>query len=91
MHRVVAPQAMRLGEITGAASERVVDVDEIEFLVPGIELSHSNPELTGRDPSETVRLGKRSAALGVDKSDAHDAVRSVPQQRGTGGAGLGNE
>lgn len=89
--RVVTAQPVSLGEITSAASESVVDIDEIELLAPGIEFSHGLAKLAGAEPSKTMCLGKRSPALGVDKTDAHDAVGSVPQRCSTSGADLSDE
>lgn len=91
--RVVAAQSVSLGEVTGAARELVVDVDEVELLVPCIELGHGIPKLTGREPPETApghaRRGPRDARGGCSRRGAHRAtttknVRSRPSVRGLG-------
>ncbi len=40
---VIATKTVRLGEVPCAPSEHVVDLDEIELLIFGVELSHRSP------------------------------------------------
>ncbi len=56
---------MSLGELSGAARQHVVEVDEVELLVPRLELTDGGPELATCQPAETLCLSEGSPCLGV--------------------------
>lgn len=91
MNAVVPAKAMGFGKVSGASSQLVVDLDDIELLESCVQLMHRFSKLASGEPSETVCLSEGCAALGVDKPDAHNPVSSIPQQCSTSGAGLDDE
>jgi hypothetical protein len=91
MHSVIATKTVRLCELPCVASERVVNLNEIELLVSRVELVHCGSKLASCQSSEAVRLCESRATLGVHESGAHNAVRSIPQRGGASRAALDNE
>jgi hypothetical protein len=91
MDSVIATKTMRLCELSCVASERVVDLNEIELFISRVELVHSRPKLASCQSSEAVRLCESGATLGVHDSGAHNAVRPIPQRGRSRRAGLDNE
>ena len=77
--------------MSGAPRHHVVELDEVEFLVPRLELSNGGPELANRQPSETLCLSEGGPALGIHEPDAHGTIGSIPERGGTGGAGFGHD
>jgi hypothetical protein len=91
MYGVVAPKTVRLCELPCVASQRVVDLNEIELFVPGVELVHSGAKLARCQSSEAVRVCESRATLGIHQSGAHNAVGSIPQRDGSSRTRLDNE
>ena len=58
----------------GAPHQHVVQLDEVELLVPRLELADSGPELPIGQPSETLGLGEGSPTLGIDEPDADGPI-----------------
>ena len=91
VYSVIAPKTVRLCELPSVASERVVDLDEIELFVSRVELRHRGPKLASGQSSEAVRLRESCAALGVHESGAHNSVGPIPQGGRSSRAGLDNK
>lgn len=88
---VVAPEAVRLRELSGAERELFIDLDEVELVVALAELLDGRSKLAGGQPSEAVSLGESGPAFRVHETSADHAICCVPQLRDTRRAGLGNE
>jgi len=75
----------------GPARQHVVQLDEVELLVPRLELKDSGPELANRQPSETLCLSEGSPTLGINEPGADDPIGFIPEGGGTGRACFGHE
>jgi hypothetical protein len=91
VYSVMAPKTVRLCELPCLASERVVDLDNIELFVSRVELVHRVPELARCQSSETVRLRESRATLRVHESNTHNVVGGIPERGGSSRSDLDNE
>ncbi len=91
VHGVVATQSIQLGEMPGAPGKHLVELDNVDLLVFGLELSDRGSELPSGQPSETMGLGQSCATLGIDEADTHRPVGFIPESGGPGGPRLGHE
>ena len=91
VYSVVAPKTVRLCQLPCVASERIVDLNEIELFVSPVELVHRGPDLARCQSSEAVRPCESRATLGIHESGADNAVGAIPQRGGSSRAGLDNE
>ena len=88
---VIAAQLTNLSQLAGAASEGVIDFDEVDLLEQGVELRDGDTQLPSCEAAKSLGLGESSARLRIDEPDAHDPISAVPQHRGASGARLSNQ
>jgi hypothetical protein len=88
--RVIPAQFTDLSQLASAASQGVIDFDNVDLLEQGVERSHSVAQLPSRQAAKSLGLGERSPRLRVDEADAHDPIGAIPQRRGPSGAGFGD-
>jgi hypothetical protein len=89
--RVIPTQSMKFGQLTSPTSERIIELDKIDLLEHRVEVSDGVAEMPRGDAAKSLGLSESSACLRVDQPHAHNPIRAVPEQRGTGGAGLGDQ
>jgi hypothetical protein len=88
---VIPAQLTNLSQLASAASEGVIDFDEVDLLEQGVEPGDSVTQLPSREAAKSLRLSERSTCLRINEPDAYDPISAVPQRRGASGAGLGNQ
>jgi hypothetical protein len=71
---VIPAQSTNLSQLAGAASEGVIDFDEVDLLEQGVELGDSIAQLPSCEAAKSLGLGKRSTRLRIDEPDAHDPI-----------------
>ena len=91
MNRVVPAQSMNVGQLASPTSERIIELDKIDFFEQGVEVSDGVPEVPSGDAAKSLGLSESSARLGVEEPHAHNPIRAVPKRSGTGGAGLSDQ
>jgi hypothetical protein len=89
--RVIPAQSTSLSQLASADSEGMIDLDEVDHLEQGVELSHGAAQLSCCEAAKSLGLGESSACLRIEESDAHDPIGAVPQRRSAGGAGFGDQ
>jgi len=89
--RVIPAQSTSLSQLASADSEGRIDLDEVDHLKHGVELRHDAAQLPCCEAAKSLGLGESSACLRIEESDAHDPIGAVPQRRGAGGAGFGDQ
>ena len=89
--RVIPAQSMNFSQLTSPTSERIIELDKIDFLEQGVEVSDGVAEMPRGDAAKSLGLSESSACLRVDEPHAHNPISAVPERRGTRGAGLGDQ
>ena len=85
---VIPAQSTNLSQLTSPDSEGMVDLDEVDHLEQGVELSHSIAQLPCCEAAKSLGLGESSACLRIEEPNAHDPIGAVPQRPGASGAGF---
>ncbi len=89
--RVIPAQLTNFSQLASAASEGVIDFDDVDLLEYGVEPSGSVAQLPSREASKSLRLSESRACLRIDEPDAYYPISTVPQRRRASGAGLGDQ
>ena len=82
---------MNSRQLARPTSERVIDLDKIDFLEQGVEVGDGVAKVPRGDAVESPGLSERGACLGAEEPDAHNPIRAFPKRSGTGGARFGDE
>ena len=91
MDRVVTTQAQLLREVTRLAGERNVNADKEQLVLDRLEVLDGVRVVRRREPTTTLRRGKRSAALRVGEDARRRRVPGIPKLGGKVRAILGDD